>query len=92
MVGRALVVASARAVSGPAAAGDQPYLRQVQTDIELAHTGLAPTGPKLELVLTGSLARGGADWAFLPLEPGRDCRVGGRCDHDPGPDVFLRGC
>jgi len=83
MIRRALVVlAVAASVSAPAVAGDKPYHGEVKGRIELARASLAPTGWKLEQVFTGSLVPGGAGWASLPLEPGREYRVVGRCDDD----------
>jgi hypothetical protein len=92
MIRRALaVLVVAGSVAAPAVAGDKPYDREVKGRIELARAGLAPTGWKLEQVFTGSLATGGAGFAALPLQPGREYRVVGRCDDDcEGLDLVLR--
>ena len=65
-------------------ASDKPYFRDVKGRIELAGASLASTGWKLEQVFTGSLTQGGAGWATLPLVPGREYRIVGRCDDDCG--------
>jgi len=92
MIRRALaVLVMAASVSAPAVAGDKPYFKEVKGRIELARTSLAPTGWKLEQAFTGSLVPGGVGWASLPLEPGREYRVVGRCDDDcSGLDLVLR--
>jgi hypothetical protein len=83
MIRRALaVLVVAGSVAAPAVAGEKPYDREVKGRIELARTGLATTGWKLEQAFTGSLVTGGAGRASLSLEPGRDYRVVGRCDDD----------
>jgi len=84
------VLAAALAVSSPLVASDKPYEREVQGRIELARASLAPLGWKLEQVVTGTLAQGGAGWTKLELEPGREYRVVGRCDDDcEGLDLVL---
>jgi len=84
------VLAAALAVSSSVAASDKPYFKEVKGRIELARVTLAPLGWKLDQVFTGSLAQGGAGWASLPLEPGREYRVVGRCDDDcEGLDLVL---
>jgi len=92
MIRRALAVMVVAAwVSAPAVASDKPYSGEVKGRIELARATLAPTGWKLEQVFAGSLVPGGAGWASLPLEPGREYRVVGRCDDDcSGLDLVLR--
>jgi hypothetical protein len=86
----AVAVAVPASVSAPAVASDKAYYKEVKGRIELARTGLAATGWTLEQVFTGSLVHGGAGWATLPLEPGRDYRVVGRCDDDcAGLDLVL---
>lgn len=91
MMSKALaVLAAALAVSNPVAASDKPYFGEVKGRIELARVSLAPLGWKLDRVFTGSLAQGGAGWASVPLEPGREYRVVGRCDDDcEGLDLVL---
>jgi hypothetical protein len=85
-----LAVAATAATANPAAASDKPYFREVSGRIELVRTHLAPLGWKLDRVFTGSLAQGAAGWASLPLEPGREYRVVGRCDDDcEGLDLVL---
>jgi hypothetical protein len=84
------VLATALAVCSPLAASDKPYFREVKGRIELARVTLQPQGWKLDQVFTGTLAEGGAGWASLQLEPGREYRVVGRCDGDcDGLDLVL---
>jgi hypothetical protein len=85
LLGVAVVVGS-----GPAAASDKAYYREVKGRIELARAGMAPFGWRLEEVYTGSVPAGQGGFANLKLEPGKEYRIVGRCDDDcTGLDLVL---